>query len=400
MVTRHYNVKKFFDFPQGEYEARNAKVTGLLAEHGIDALLITTEPNVRYFTGLNTLLYRTKLRPITALLPACGTREPVLVVPEVLEGTCVATSWVQDIRINAECYGKPSREVLEVMVDTIKDLGLSDGVIGMEFGMGQYICLTNEELRELQSRLPHVRWVDAAPIIWDVRAVKSALEVDALKTACDISAAGIEEGFKALKEGMTERQLYSVITSKYYEEGAENHVLIFHSGAKGNQARDAAASDYAFERGHFMKVDGGAVYKGYYCDFCRMLGVGKLLESQRRAMRASARANAAAIAAMRPGVAIKDLAAAADAILKEEGFGFYMNAIGHGIGLDMHERPWLDRVNTATIKEGMVLSVEVGVVDSDRFDDGSYTFEDNTVVTANGPRVLTDRLPAEVLETS
>ena len=400
MPTRTYNVKRYLDFPRSEFEGRCRRFQAALAARGIDAAFLTTERNVRYFTGLKTLLYMTRMRPITALIPADPRREPVMIVPEVLEATCLATTWVEDIRINAECYGKAPVSMLDTIHAALDDLGLASGAIGMEFGMGTYLAITQQDLDVLRQGLPRARWVDATDAIWEIRSVKSDLEAEALKTACDISGAGIEEGFKALKPGLTERQLYAVIAATYYREGAEDHMLIFHSGAKGYQSRDAAASDFPFERGHFMKVDGGACYKGYWCDFCRMLGVSPLLESQRRAMRASAKAGAAAFAAAKPGVPIRDLAAAADRVLKEEGFGFYMNAIGHNVGLDIHEPPWLDRVSERPLRQGMALSVEVGVINEERFDDGSYTFEDNAVITADGARVMTDRLPAEVMETA
>jgi Xaa-Pro aminopeptidase len=369
-----------------------------MAARGIDGILLTSKQNARYFTGLKTLLYLTKLRPITALLPADAKFEPIMIVPEVLEATCLATTWVENIRTNSECYGKPTVGMLETIQETITDLGLSSGVIGMEFGTGHYLAMTHEDRKQLEASLPRAQFVDVADLIWDVRSRKSALEVEALKTACDISATGITEGLKAFRLGMTERQLYAIIASTYYREGAEDHMLIFHSGAKGNQVRDAAASDYPFERGHFMKVDGGACYKGYWCDFCRMLSVGPLSDSRRRAMLASARANASAISIMKQGKPIRDLAIAADNVLKDEGFGRYMNAIGHNVGLDIHEPPWLDRVSTQPLHEGMVLSVEVGVVDPNLFDDGSYTFEDNAVVTVDGSRLLTDQLPAVPME--
>ena len=400
MIKYHYNIKRFLDFPRGEYEARYTKLQNLMAGCDIDVLLVTNEPNVRYFTGLNTRLYKTVLRPIIALLPAAREREPILVVPEVLEATCLATTWVEDIRTNSECYGKQSNDVLDVLAGTIEELGLANGTMGMEFGAGQRLALTHGELEALQSKLPKVNWTDATDLIWNLQMIKSSLEVEALQIACDISAVGIEAGFKALKPGMTERELYGVITSTYYKEGAEDHFLVFMSGAKGYQTRDAGASDHPFERGHFAKVDGGAIYKGYHTDFCRHIAMGPLLESQRNGMRASAQAGAAAIQAMRPGVPINELGTAADRVLTRAGYQFYMNSIGHGVGLHLHEPPWLDRANEKPIQEGMVLAIEVGVVDADRFDDGSYTFEENVLVTEEGGCVLTDKLPPEILESS
>ena len=197
---------------------------------------------------------------------------------------------------------------------------------------------------------------------------------------------------------MTERELYGVITAAYYQAGAEDHWLAFMSGAKGYQTRDARSSDYAFERGHFAKVDGGACYKGYQVDLCRHIGLAPLEDSQRLAMLASKRAVAAALGVIGAGVPISALGSAADAVLRQAGFTYYMNSVGHGVGMDMHEPPWLERKNDAPVHPGMVLSVEIGVVNPDRWDDGSCTFEDNIVVEENGCRVLSDKFSEELYE--
>src|SRR5262245_36746892 len=212
-VGQTYNIKQYLDFPISEYEARFSRAQALMAEAGIDALLITTPQNLRYFSGLNTVLYLTTLRPITMLLPAARGAEPVMVVPEVLEATCLATTWVEDIRINAECYGKTPSEVLEVLGETVRNLGLDSKCIGMEFGGGHYLAIEQQQLGKLHASLPSVEWRDATDLIWELRMVKSPLEIEALRTACEISGMGVEAGFRALRPGMTERELYSVITA-------------------------------------------------------------------------------------------------------------------------------------------------------------------------------------------
>jgi Xaa-Pro aminopeptidase len=97
-------------------------------------------------------------------------------------------------------------------------------------------------------------------------------------------------------------------------------------------------------------------------------------------------------------VPIRRLPEEAHRILAAKGYGCYMNAIGHGVGLAIHERPWIERDATIPLREGMVIAIEVGVVDADRFDDGSYTTEENVAVAADGARVLTDRLSPVLLE--
>jgi Xaa-Pro dipeptidase len=393
-----YNIRRYLDFPQAEYEARCDRFRARLRERHIGAAVLSTGANLRYFSGLNTVLYQTTLRPITMVIPADAAKEPVMVVPEVLEATCLATSWVEDIRTNAECYGKTPTDVLGVLCDTMRDLGLAHGLVGMEFAQGQYLAMEHAQFIELEGSLPEAEFVDISDAIWQLRMVKSELEIACLKIACDISGVGVQAGIERLKPGITERDLYAAITATYYRNGAESHFLTFMSGAKGNQVRDGGASDLPFENGHFMKVDGGAVYKGYFCDFCRILSVGRLLESQRRAIAVSARAGAAAIAEAKPGNQLEQLVVAAHRVLQENGFGFYMNAIGHGVGMAIHERPWIQKGSPVPIKSGMVLAIEVGVVDDNRFDDGSYTTEENIAITDTGARVLTDLLSPDLVE--
>jgi Xaa-Pro dipeptidase len=399
MVERHYKYRRFLDFPESEYEARYQKIQVEMADLGMDAILLTTEPNIRYFTGFKTSIFKLKLRPLFAILRADSRLKPILVLPEFLEAAALATSWVDDVRITSECYGKPNQDAIEVVTGVLTDVGLDKVTLGMEFGVSQHLGMSQTEFTRFKTALPKINLVDASGPIWKLRRLKSPLEIETMKTACDISAAGVLAGFQVLRPGLTEAELYARIVSTYYQEGAEGHLLGIHSTAKGNQVRDTLPCDFPFERGHFMKIDGGAMVKGYYCDFCRLLSVGPAIEPRRRAMQTSIDAFRAVADRVRPGVRISELGAAADRLLAERGYSCYWNAIGHGLGMELHEPPILYRDNYDPLEVGNVLSVEVGVVDPDRFDDASFTFEENLAVTEDGYRWLTDKLPPQIMET-
>ena len=399
MSDIQYKYRRFLDFPESEYEARYRKIQAEMSALGLDAILLTTEPNIRYFTGLKTTIFKLKLRPLFCILPAKTGIKPILVLPEFLEAAALATSWVDDIRITSECYGKENEDAIEVVAGVLKDEKLDNVTLGMEFGISQHLGMSQIEFSHFKDELPKINLVDASQPVWKLRRVKSQLEVKAMKTACDISAAGLLAGFEVLRPGLTEAELYAKIVATYYERGAEGHLLGIHSTAKGNQVRDTLACDYPFERGHFMKIDGGAMVKGYYCDFCRLLSVGPAIEPRRRAMQASADAFRAAASRVRAGARVSELGTAADDLLTERGYSCYWNAVGHGLGMELHEPPILYRDNHDPLVAGNVLSIEVGVIDPDRFDDASFTFEDNIVVTDDGYRWLTDTLPIEVMET-
>jgi Xaa-Pro dipeptidase len=147
-----------------------------------------------------------------------------------------------------------------------------------------------------------------------------------------------------------------------------------------------------------MKLDGAAGYKGYHPDFCRMLSVGRLLEAQRRCIALSAEANAAAAAAARPGVKVSQLHEPVRRVLEPAGYGFFWNAIGHGVGMDVHEPPYLYADCAEELVGGNIISIEVGIVNPERFDDASYTIEDNWLVTESGAVKLSDGMPTDLLE--
>jgi len=398
MPNSPYKYMRFPDFPDSEYEARYNKLRALMPDLGVEAVILTTETDIRYFTGFKTVIFRLKMRPMFAILPADTRRPPILVIPEFLEACALATSWVTDIRTAAECYGRRNQDAVDILIGVLKDLGMDKAAIGMEFGDAQHLAMSHHQFEQMRSELPGLRLVDASPAIWSVRRVKSDLEVEAIKTACDISAAGVLAGFQILRAGLTEAQLYREIVATYYKEGAEDHLLGIHSTAKGNQVRDSLPSEFPFERGHFMKIDGGAIYKGYCCDFCRLLFVGPASKARRRALDASAEAFWAAVSRVRAGASVSSLHTSVDYLLNARGYACFWNAIGHGLGMDVWEPPILMRDNDDKLVEGNVLSIEIGIVDPSLFHDASFTYEDNIVVTNFGYRRLTDRLAMEPME--
>jgi Xaa-Pro aminopeptidase len=398
MTDRHrYHIQRYPDFPQAEYESRWRRLRSRMAAGGIDAAIFTTEQNIRYVTGFKTVMFQVKMRPMIAVLPTRADQPPALVIPEFLEATALATTWLEDIHLGTECYGQRVVGVEEVLLRVLHKLNLDAAAPGFELN-GHQLALSQQQFVALTEALPAARIVDVGDLIWQVRRVKSAPEVEAFKTACDITCAGIQAGFEVLRPGMREDEFWGHVLAAYYRAGAESHMLTLHATPKGNQVRDALPSPYPFQPGHFMKMDGAAGYKGYRPDFCRMMSVGRLAEDQRRCIALSAQANAAAAASARAGVRVAQLHAPVRSVLEPAGFGFFWNAIGHGVGMDVHEPPYLYTDCQEELAAGNIISIEVGIVNPERFDDASYTIEDNWLITEMGAVKLSDGLPTDLLE--
>jgi Xaa-Pro dipeptidase len=392
---------EYCDFEATEYQRRHARLSKLMESDGIDAIIASQEENVRYFSGYLTILWASKFRPFLAILGKDHERSTLL-VPSQERLNAEGTSWITNV-VGYPAQTPPIAHVVEVL----RRLDLEGARIGIELGFGQRLGMNQEQFAELTARLSGAEFVDATPLMQSVRMLKSPEEIGRIASACEISQAAVEAGWRSLRPGMSERELASVMVGKMYELGAEvgskpSFVAIIAGERRG--FANAVASKYVLAAGDFVFIDGGAVARGYVCDFIRHASLGRPSEEHARLFRAAIDANEAAVAAIRPGVLGCDVFEAADARIEELGFGEqkFMNIVGHGIGMDIHEVPWLgqrDTVFTADVelREGMVLCVEPGIVgNGDGAGPGHFILEDIVVVTDSGSRNLTSDLPKDV----
>jgi Xaa-Pro aminopeptidase len=338
--------------------------------------------------------------PMMALISADPGREPVVVVPEFLEGAARASTWFEHVRWprRGPTYG----DTLAVALDVIGEMGHTGGRIGLELGFGQPLTLGYQRFNELRAGLPKAELVDAMEVFLDVRRIKSEREIETIKAACDITCHAYEAGFKAARPGMTEDELNRIITSDMYAQGAEMHQLCISSSATGYCVADGLPSNYPLEGGTFLWLDGGAGYKGYWADCCRMLMFGPADERHRRWFEASLAANHAAHEAIVPGGRVGAAMDAAEVELDRLGLGQYRigDLIGHGLGMEPHEPPYLSRGfrsgDDQTFEPGMVVTIEVSMSDPGAWEKGRYAIEDSFAVTRDGREQLTAGLSTEV----
>lgn len=393
----------YADFPLEEYQLRYSRLCRLMQHAGMDAALATQEENVRYFTGYTSVLWISKFRPYVGILPADATVPAGLAVPTQERGNAESTAWVPDVTVY-----HAQESPIGYLVEALKARGLTRGRIGIELGFGQRLGMNQEQLHALVEALPEVEFVDATPLYQAVRMLKSELEIERLARACEISTTGVEAGWRALRPGISERELLSVVATTMFQHGAEvgTRPAFFGilAGPRWGYA-NSAASDYQIQPGDFVLVDGGAPYRGYSCDFIRLACVGEPTAQQRDWAVAAIEANDAALAAVRPGVPAHVPLDAATAVFADRGLSRYtrLNIVGHGIGMDVHEVPWLGAANRVysaetTIREGMVLCIEPGIApDPDGTGArGNFVVEEVVAVERTGCRVLTSGLSKQV----
>ena len=201
---------------------------------------------------------------------------------------------------------------------------------------------------------------------------------------------------KLAKMGMTERELSAELSIQMLRAGTDPDMPFAPIVAGGPNSANphAGPSDRRLTPGDLLVIDWGATYQGYVSDLTRTFAVGAVDGELRKIAGIVAEANAAGRAASRPGIQAGDVDRAARAVIDRSGYGAYFtHRVGHGIGMEGHEPPYMFAENTLILAEGMTYTVEPGIYLTGR---GGVRVEDNVVITATGAETLSD-LPRELL---
>lgn len=381
-------------FPVTEYEARYEKLRRVMEKRNLDAILVTAKENVVYFSGLETVGWDSKHRPLGCILPR-DKGQPILVVAESLVNVAAVTSWIEDVRLwgGFKRTGIPQDPVVGI-ADAIKDMGLADGRIGMEMGYGTRINMSQSDFEMLKSLLPEARVIDAAEAIWELRMIKSPAEIAVMRKVCIDTCAAYETAFNAMHGGMTERELAGVILAEFARltNFRPGFVGIRSGRLKYGMMNVPPFENKKLEKGDLVVVDAGATYRDYWCDMMRMASIGEPDKEAQRFFEVDLAAQRAGMAKVKPGAKAGDVCRACLDVIQEAGLGSHapsLERVGHGLGMEVHEPPSLALGSEVLIQPGMILTVEPIFSDLPNFELGNFAMEQIMLVTDRGAELLT-----------
>lgn len=383
---------RFAPFPKDEYDSRTRKAQALMEKRGFDALLLTSKENVVYFTGLQTIGWDSKHRPLGAIVPKDG--DPTLVIPESLAVVAQETCWLDDVRLwgGIRQAGAP-KDAVAGICKAMRDLGCDGGTVGMELGYGQRIGMSQLDFDELRSALLGLRPADASDLLWELRMVKSPREIEVMRELCLATCEAYRRTFESARENMTERELAGVLFAEMSRlTGYRPGFIGIRSGPVKYPMVNVPPFDKPIQRGDIVLVDAGATYRDYWSDTMRMMCVGEPTAEQRRFFEAEYEAVTAGVAAMQPGATADDVCRACLDALKRKGFGpqvMALERVGHGLGLDMHEPPSMALNSPKVLEPGMVLTCEPIFSDTPDYKIGNFGLEEIVLITQTGHEVLT-----------
>lgn len=376
-------------FPKSEYHARVARAQARMAEAGLAALLLTTEPEVRYFTGFLTRFWESPTRPWFVIVPAAG--DPVAVIPAI-GAPLMARTWIADIRTWHAPV--PEDDGVSLLADTLREIVGAAGEIGLPMGPETHLRMPLADFARLDRALQPRRLRDDAGILRALRLVKSEAEIAKIAAACAIASNAFTRVGEIALPGRPLEAVFRDFQRLCLEEGADAvPYLAGGAGPLGYADVISPATSEPLAPGDTLMLDTGLLHDGYFCDFDRNFALGTPTPAVAAAHARLIEATQAGFEAARPGVTAADLFRAMDRVLTGGTSAPGSGRLGHGLGMSLTEWPSLLPGDLTILKDGMVLTLEPGIATAPGC---MLVHEENIVVRAAGAEYLSSPAPREI----
>lgn len=380
-------------FATSEFESRLHRVQDGMRNQQIDLLLLTSEADVRYFSGFLTQFWQSPTRPWFLLVPQSG--EPVAVIPSIGE-QCMSRTWIKQIYT----WASPSEtdDGVSLLIDTVNRLTSRQGRIGTPMGRESHLRMPLSDFEDVIQNLDNHEWVDATSLLQHTRMFKSAAEIKKIQHVCQLASDVFEQAPNWLHTGMTDIDVFREFKIKALQAGVDDvSYLVGGSGAGGYDDIISPASDRTIHTGDVLILDTGCVWDGYFCDFDRNYSFGSASSAINSAYQRAWDATEAGFATAKPGATFADLFNAMQTVLSNGSDDDDSNVgrLGHGLGTQLTEPASITSYDQTVLEVGMVLTLEPGLTY-----DGvkMMVHEENIVITESGAEYLSRRAPQQIIE--
>lgn len=377
-------------FPRSEFEARAERARALMTAQELDALFVTSEQHVRYFTGFDSQFWASPTRPWFLIVPREG--DLIAVIPEI-GGPVMARTWLDDIRTWPAPV--PEDDGVTLLADALSSLPRRFGRIGAEMGPEMVLRMPAADFLRIGENIAPLEFTDGTAVLRGLRGVKSAAEIDKIRHVCRFTSEAFLTLPAKLSVGMTEWEACCEMRVEVLRRGADNSPYMMGvAGPGGYDNIIMGPTQKVIGEGDILIIDTGTTFDGYFCDFDRNFAFGEPDDDARRAHEVVWRATQAGIDAVRPGATTTDLWRAMAAVLEKAGsLGNNVGRMGHGLGMQLTEWPSNRPGDDTPLVPGMVLTIEPGM----EFAPGRMmVHEENIAITEDGCELLTIRAAREM----
>jgi Xaa-Pro dipeptidase len=365
-----------------ERQQRQERARKLMTENSLEAILLMEGTSLRYFTGIH---WWGGERTFALVLPAKG--PAFYVCPAFEEGRAreqIAkgpNGENPDVRVWQEDESPYQR-----IAQGLKEHGIATGKLGLEETV-RYVFADGI------AKGSSAGITSATPVTAGCRMIKSSYEIALMRLASQVTLAAYEAAYRAVKDGMTQPELEDLVQKAHaqlgFNGGADVQVGEFSAFPHGS------VTPQVVHEGSIVLMDGGCAVEGYQSDITRTFVLGKASDKMKSVFDIVHRAQSAALAAAKPGAECGSVDAAARKIVSDAGYGpdykYFTHRLGHGLGMDGHEWPYLVRGNPAKLQANITTSNEPGIYIRGEF---GIRLEDDMHITENGAELFTPQTPS------
>ena len=375
-------------FPKEEYLKRLDNIHKKLENENIDAIVITSPANFRYFSGLDSNFWESPTRPwfliiskngkIKALVPSIGL-------------SAIESTFIKDIEVWQS--PNPKDEGTSLLKKIIKTFPKNSN-IGFELGMETYLRMSIKEFLKIKKDLQEYNFIDSTNIVWSLRKIKSNIEIKNIEKICSITSKVFDNFINKISLGMSEREIATLFKKELINNGVDYIMyLSCASGINGYNQIICNPSEKKLGDGDILIIDTGSTINGYFCDFDRNFGFGNISQKSLDAYNKLWDATEKTLEIIKPGISCKEIYESLSKNLFSNNIKSKVGRMGHGFGLQLTEPPSIMIDDNTILEKNMILALEPSI----EIENGLIlVHEENVLITENGNRLLTTRTPKEL----
>jgi Xaa-Pro dipeptidase len=362
---------------------RQEKARRLMADNNLSAILIAPSTSLAYFTGIR---WEGGERLFAMVLPAKG--DAFYVSPAFEEARAreqisqAPASGKLDLRVWQEDESPYAR-----VAQGLNDRGLATATIGIEETV-KFLFTNN-----LSKAAPSATFTSATPVTAGCRMIKSPHEIDLMRLAAHVTLAAYQATCSSMKVGMTQHDVEDMVELTHRRLGFQGYADV--QVGEYSSFPHGSIQPQKIQEGTIVMMDGGCSVEGYQSDITRTFVLGKASSKMKQVFEIVHRAQSAALAAAKPGVEAGSVDAAARQVITDAGYGpdykYFTHRLGHGMGMDGHEWPYLVRGNKTILQPEMTFSDEPGIYIPGEF---GIRLEDDMHIIEGGSELFTPQSPS------
>ena len=377
------------DFPKEEFTNRISKIQKNLDRENIEAIIITSPSNFRYFSGLDSNFWESPTRPWFLVI---SKKNPIKAIIPSIGITALEKTLIKDIEVWQS--PNPNDEGITLLKKAIKNFPINSK-IGFELAFESHLRMSIQDFINIQKELSDYKFVDVSKIIWGLRKIKSENEIENISQICSIASNVFDTFPEKIYTNITEKKATSIFKKELINNGAD--YIMYMACASGEGGYDQIITnptEKKLNNGDILIIDTGSTLNGYFCDFDRNFGFGKINDISLDAYTKLWESIESTLEIIKPGISCAEIySSLSKNLIAKDGNDGSVGRMGHGLGLQLTEPPSIMRNDHTVIEKNMIITLEPSIeLDKNKI----LVQEENLLITENGYKLLSTRTPEKL----